>query len=87
MKKKLLILLALSAMALPMAGCHIHGGGHRHHGCHSHSGGGDVFWAALRCLRPSGRRAGMLTVDRTVQRRLTAARLATMAAVRAALHL
>jgi hypothetical protein len=33
------------------------------------------------------RRAGMLTVDRTVQRRLTAARLATMSAVRAALHL
>jgi hypothetical protein len=33
------------------------------------------------------RRAGMLTVDRAVQRRLTAARLATMSAVRAALHL
>lgn len=33
------------------------------------------------------RRAGTLTVDRTVQRRLTAARLATMSALRAALHL
>jgi len=33
------------------------------------------------------RRAGTLMVDRTVQRRLTAARLATLSAVRAALHL
>jgi hypothetical protein len=33
------------------------------------------------------RRAGMLTVDKNAQRRLTAARLATMSAIRAALHL